>query len=113
MTLIWILLIIKKKYKFTFQNGHPTTEIFFGNNTTIKEVRKQIGKNYDLKNVKLVINALKVNDNDNDLLINVNKNNSPIMVIGEQICKLFFRYYFINDYHSIFYINYDFINGYK
>ena len=71
----------KKKYKFTFQNGHPTTEIFFGNNTTIKEVRKQIEKNYDLKNVKLVINAVKVNDND--LLINVNKNNSPIMVIGE------------------------------
>ena len=31
--------------------------------------------------VLLVINAVKVNDND--LLINVNKNNSPIMVIGE------------------------------
>ena len=72
----------KKGYHFKFQNGFPETTLYFGVNYTVKDVKETIIRLYnfiDVENIKLVINAdiLK----DEDLMCFVASSNSQILVI--------------------------------
>ena len=72
----------KKGYHFKFQNGFPDAILYFGVNDTVKDVKETIKRLYNFngaENIKLVINAdiLK----DEDLMCFVASSNAPIIVI--------------------------------
>lgn len=54
----------KKGYIFKFQNGHPPVKLFFGMNAIVKEAKRYIKNLFNLKGVKLIINAQIPKDND-------------------------------------------------
>lgn len=54
----------KKGYIFRFQNGYPPVKLFFGINTIVKEAKKYVKDNFNLKDVKFIINGKVPRDND-------------------------------------------------
>ena len=69
----------KKGYTFRFQNGLPQATLYFGINTTVKEVCKDIERFYKLEKVKLIINAQQIKNSD--ILSSFVGNSDNILVI--------------------------------
>ena len=69
----------KKGYLFRFQNNLPQVTLYFGINTTVKEVTKAISNYFKLDKVRLLINANPIKEND--ILSQVAENNVSIVVL--------------------------------
>ena len=68
----------KKEYLFKSSNG-IIKKLFFGFETTVKEVKKEVAKYFGFDKVRLLINGGVAKDSD--LLMFACPNNSPITVI--------------------------------
>ena len=68
----------KKEYLFKSSNG-IIKKLFFGFETTVKEVKKEVAKYFGFDKVRLLINGDIAKDSD--LLMFADPNNSPITVI--------------------------------
>ena len=64
-------------YNFKFMNK-PPARLFFGKNSTVKEVCKEISSFYNFEKVKLLINGEQAKEKDK--LKNIVINNNPILV---------------------------------